>query len=81
MYGLYQGGQPFLKVGQNVDIVELLPQSPPVNKIGYISRYNTKEELLTGIMIWDLSAAYDTVDTNLLSKKLEIYGCDVRMFF
>ena len=37
---------------------------------------NTEEGLLTVILIWDLSAAYDTVDTELLCKKLEIYGCE-----
>ena len=28
----------------------------------------------TGILLWDLTAAYDTMDTNLLCAKLEIYG-------
>ena len=39
---------------------------------------NTEEGLVTGILIWDLSAAYDTVDTDLLCEKLRIYGCDTK---
>ena len=31
---------------------------------------NTEEGLITGILIWDLSAAYDTVNTELLYSKI-----------
>ena len=36
----------------------------------------TEDGLITGILIWDLSAAYDTINTELLCKKLQLYGCD-----
>ena len=31
---------------------------------------------MTGILFWDLSAAYDTLDTDILCKKLAVYGFD-----
>jgi hypothetical protein len=34
---------------------------------------NTEEERTTGILLWDLSASYDTLDTELFCKKLRIY--------
>ena len=35
---------------------------------------NNKEEgLKTGLLIWDLSAAFDTLDINILCAKLELY--------
>ena len=37
---------------------------------------NTENGLITGILIWDLSAAFDTVDTDLLCLKLGLYGFD-----
>ena len=37
---------------------------------------NTEDGLTTGILIWDLSAAFDTVDTDLLCLKLGLYGFD-----
>ena len=36
----------------------------------------TQEGLTTGILIWDLSAAFDTLDINLFQKKLQLYGAD-----
>ena len=36
----------------------------------------TEEGLTTGILIWDLSAAFDTLDINLFQKKLQLYGAD-----
>jgi hypothetical protein len=37
---------------------------------------NSEEGLITGVLIWDLSAAFDTVNTELLCEKLKIYGCN-----
>ena len=37
---------------------------------------NTEDGLITGILVWDLSAAFDTVDTELLCLKLSLYGFD-----
>ena len=39
---------------------------------------NSEDGLVTGILIWDLSAAFDTVDTELLCLKLGLYGFDHR---
>ena len=39
--------------------------------------HNTEEGLITGILVWDLSAAYDTINTDLLCAKLKLYGCDL----
>ena len=35
---------------------------------------NTDEKFITGILFWDLSAAYDTLDPELICSKLKIYG-------
>ena len=37
-----------------------------------------EDGLITGVLIWDLSAAFDTVNTDLLCEKLKIYGCNKR---
>ena len=37
---------------------------------------NTNEDKITGVLLWDLSAAFDCLDINLLCQKLEIYGFD-----
>ena len=37
---------------------------------------NTESKNMTGILLWDLSAAFDTLDPDLLCKKLKIYGFD-----
>jgi hypothetical protein len=37
---------------------------------------NSENKLKTGILLWDLSAAYDTLCPSLLCKKLKIYGFD-----
>ena len=39
---------------------------------------NTEDGLITGILVLDLSAAFDTVDTGLLCLKLGLYGFDQR---
>jgi len=33
-----------------------------------------EENKTTGVLLWDLSCAFDTIDPNLLCSKLEIYG-------
>ena len=40
---------------------------------------NTEDGVITGVLIWDLSAAFDTVDTDLLCMKLRLYGFDKRI--
>ena len=35
---------------------------------------NTDDKKVTGILLWDLSAAFDTLDADILIKKLEILG-------
>ena len=35
---------------------------------------NLEEEEKTGVVMWDLSAAYDTLNISILLEKLEIYG-------
>ena len=35
---------------------------------------NTENGEKTGILIWDLSAAFDTLDIELLLRKMEVYG-------
>ncbi len=37
---------------------------------------NSENKKKTGILLWDLSAAFDTLDVDLLCKKLKIYGFD-----
>ena len=39
---------------------------------------NSEDGLMTGLLIWDLSAAFDTVNTNLLVMKLKIYCISLR---
>ena len=38
----------------------------------------TEEKEKTGILLWDLTAAYDTIDAGLLCEKLKIYGLPSR---
>ena len=35
---------------------------------------NNADKEITGILLWDLSAAFDTLDATLMCKKLELYG-------
>ena len=37
---------------------------------------NSERKLQTGILLWDLSAAYDTLSPDILCEKLKIYGFD-----
>ena len=37
---------------------------------------NSEDKNMTGILLWDLSAAFDTLDPELLCKKMKIYGFD-----
>ena len=37
---------------------------------------NTEEGLTTGILVWDLSSAFDTLDIELLLDKLAVCGAD-----
>ena len=37
---------------------------------------NSEDGLLTGVLVWDLSSAFDTLDINLFLEKLKIYGAD-----
>ena len=32
--------------------------------------------MTTGILLWDLSAAFDTIDPGLMCEKLKLYGFD-----
>ena len=35
---------------------------------------DTEQKKMTGVLMWDLTAAFDTLDHNILLSKLEIYG-------
>ena len=37
---------------------------------------NTERKQVTGVLFWDLSAAFDTLNVNLLVEKLKLYGCN-----
>ena len=37
---------------------------------------NSEEGLMTGVLVWDLSSAFDTLDIDLFLKKLSLYGAD-----
>ena len=37
---------------------------------------NSEEGLMTGILVWDLSSAFDTLDIMLFLKKMTLYGAD-----
>ena len=39
---------------------------------------NKEVGMKTGVLIWDLSAAFDTLDIQLLCEKLEIFGFNTR---
>ena len=42
---------------------------------------NKEEGNKTGILIWDLTAAFDTIEIGLLCKKLELYGFSPQSIF
>ena len=35
---------------------------------------NCDEKKITGVLLWDLSAAFDCLDQEILCKKLKFYG-------
>ena len=37
---------------------------------------NSDDKKLTGVLLWDLSAAFDCLDPVILCKKLKFYGFD-----
>ena len=37
---------------------------------------NTANKETTGVLLWDLSAAFDCLDKEILCKKLSLYGLD-----
>jgi hypothetical protein len=39
----------------------------------------TEENQITGVLFWDLSAAFDTLNTTLLIQKLKLYGCNKKI--
>ena len=39
---------------------------------------NKSDEKITGVMLWDLSAAFDTLDAGIFSDKLNSYGFDTK---
>ena len=42
----------------------------------WVKNYESREN--TGVLFWDLSAAFDTLNIDILCKKLKIYGADDR---
>jgi hypothetical protein len=38
------------------------------------SPFSNESKLITGILLWDLSAAFNTFDANLFYEKPKIYG-------
>ena len=34
---------------------------------------NTEKDLITGVLLWDLSAAFDTLNSEILTAKMKIY--------
>ena len=38
---------------------------------------DTEKKKLTGVLMWDLTAAFDTLDHKILLSKLEIYGFNI----
>ena len=37
---------------------------------------NSEDKYMTGILLWDLSAAFDTLDPKIMCDKLNLYGLD-----
>ena len=36
---------------------------------------NTEKKEITGVLLWDLSAAFDTLNSELIIQKLKLYRC------
>ena len=41
---------------------------------------NTEAKEVTGILLWDLSAAFDCLDCDILCEKLTAYGTNTNLF-
>ena len=39
---------------------------------------NAEAKKITGVLFWDLLAAFNTLNSNLLFQKLRLYGCNTK---
>ena len=77
------------QITRHMESNKLLPESQhgfrckrsPMIALSEIQRdwtENTENKKITGVLFWDLSAAFDTLNSNLLVQKLKLYGCDTK---